>query len=211
MVGDFFLDLVTPRYIDLSAKKLTEDQRTLIDSVLLFNKSIKLNSRNGVLYRIKPESKYYKRVKEMATVENNLSALETLAKFKNANDINIIKNAFKKEDDEYCAISAVLEFPDRAFYQNLVYVFNEQWAHDHYDSPKWRILYQALAKYPTDKTLELFDRTVTTNDRYRYQTLGVYLTIAINKYPNNLYNSIKEKIKLDKYHLDEVNDELKRD
>jgi len=205
--GDYFLEVVTPDYIDVSSRKLTKNERKLVDSILLFDKSIKLSAKYGLLRVLKPDLKYYNRIKEIAVVENNPVAVLALAKFNNVDDIDIVKKLFGSEDTEYYGIYAVREFPEATFYPYLNKVFEREWNRKTYDYPKWRILYQALAKYPTKKTLELFEKTVTTDDGFRYQTLGVYLTVAIRKYPNGLYQSLKDRIKLNKYHLEEVNEE----
>lgn len=208
MVGDFYLRVVTTGYLGIKSNKLTVKEKLFIDSVLFFDKNVKLDSKYRVLFQLKPEIKYYERLKELVNKENDLSALEILARFKNPEDIKVIKRAFEKEENEIYGISAVLEFSDSSFFDNLVNVFNEQWAHDHYNYSKWRILYQALAKYPCNKTLELFEKTINTKDQFRYQTLGKLLTIAIIKYPNDLYKTIKDKIKLDNSHQKEVIEEL---
>ena len=90
-------------------------------------------------------------------------------------------------------------------------MFEQDWKQDHYDYPKWRICYQALAKYPRPETIELFDRTAKLKDEFRYETLGKYLLIAITKYPNKLYDPIKAKIKLSSYQMDEVKEEIEYD
>jgi hypothetical protein len=206
--GDYFLEVVTPQYIDPEAYRLTPRQRTSIDSILLFDNSIKISAKYALLSNLKPNSNYYLRIREIAVTENHPDAILALARFQNKNDIGIIKTLFANESTEYHAAYSAREFPDSLFYSHLIKIFEKEWNEKYFDYPKWRILYQGLAKYPTPQTYELFERTTKTKDEFRYQTLGKYLTIAITKYPNKIFEPLKEKISLDEFHSNEVKNEM---
>ncbi len=202
--GEFFLDNVNPEYSDSTGYRLTKTEMASIDSILIFDKSITLSAKYNLLTTLKPNSRYYNRLKELAVHENCPEATLALARFRNKNDIVIIKNLFRQERNETCAIHAAREFPDTSFYPLLVKVFENEWGKKLYDYQKWRILYQALAKYPTSKTIELFNRTIKCSDSFRRETLGADLIIAIRKYPNSLYKPFENKIKLDSFDLDAI-------
>lgn len=208
MAGDYFLDVVTPQYIDLDAYKLTLDQRAIVDSILIFDKTSVISAKYSLLLNLKPFPKYYNRIKEIATIEKAPVAVLALAKFQNKNDIEIIKALFDDYESEYYAIYSAREFPDKLFYDYLVRIFEKEWSKKFYNYSKWRILYQALAKYQTKQTYDLFERTTQTKDNFRYQTLGKYLMIAITKYPNEMFEPLKAKIKLDKFESDGLKDEM---
>jgi hypothetical protein len=195
--GDYFLDVYAPAYADDSSQKLKKHRRKLVDSILLFDKTIRLSAKYNLLGILKPDLRYYNRIKEIAITENNPEATLALAKFRSKADIDIIAKLFNNETTEYYAIYSVREFPELSFYPKLVRVFEKEWAEKLYDYPKWRILYQALARYPTKETLALFERTIQSKDDFRRQTLGADLVIAIKKYPNNVYKRLMEKIRLD--------------
>lgn len=207
-VGDYLLEVVTPEYIDPNDYKLTSTQRATVDSILIFDKRIKISAREELLSNLKPDFKYYERIKEIATTENSPIAVLAIARYKNKSDIDIIKKLFENEKMEYYAIYSAREFPDSSFYSYLINIFDKEWKDKLYDYPKWRILYQALAKYPSNHTYQLFERTTQTKDDFRYQTLCTYLLIAITKYPDSLYESLKGMIKLDEYHSHEVDDQI---
>jgi hypothetical protein len=207
-VGDYFVEVVTPEYIDLDAYKLTARQRTTIDSALLFDKSIRISAKYILLSKPKPNPNFYHRIREIAVTENSPVAILALSRFQNENDIGIIKTLFENENTEYYAAYSAREFPNNLFYPYLTKIFEKEWSEKYYDYPKWRILYQALAKYPTSQTYQLFERTTKTTDDFRYQTLGKYLTIAITKYPNKIFEPLKERITLDEYHSNEVKNEI---
>ncbi len=208
MTGDYFLDVVTPDYVDLDAYKLKTGQRAIVDSILLFDKSIYISAKYNLLSQIKPNQSYYNRILEIAKKENNPIAIIALARFQNQSNLAFIKTFFDNENSEYEATSCAIVFPDSSFFPNLQNLFEKQWAKKQYDYSLWRILYQALAKYPRPETFMMFKRTSESTDSFRYQTLGTYLIIAITKYPNQLFEPLRNKIKLDDYHLEEVKQRL---
>jgi len=207
-VGDFFVNVVSPQYISLSAYKLTDSERQKLDSLLIFDSGIDLSAKSRLLRGLQPKAHYHERIREIAKEEKNSTAVITLARFQDEDDIEIIKGYFRKEKTEYYAIYAAREFPHKDFYPELTEIFEREWKEKYYNYPKWRILYQALAKYDNEQTLELFERTINAKKRFRRQTLGKYLMIAITKYPTENYESLKPRIKLDDYHMDAVQDEM---
>jgi hypothetical protein len=209
MTGDYFIRIVTSEYIDSKAYKLNPDQRQKLDSILLYNKKVILNAKENLLSVIKPNTKYYGRIREIALKENNSVAVLALSRFRDRKDISIINKYLTGSNPGYYTVYAVREFPDNEFYPGLVQVFEKEWKDKLYDFRLWRMIYQALAQYPTAKTISLFERTIKTKDKYRYQTLGVYLVIAIKKYPSNLFLPIESNIRLEKDRQVDVDEGIK--
>lgn len=218
MVGDYFIDIATPPFFIAGDNKVYVDsqdvytlslgQKNIIDSILIFDPNITLDAKYSLLRTLQPNIKYYSRVREIATKENSPVATLALSRFKNPADIGTIKLLFKNEKTEYYAAYCAREFPDATFYPLLVKIFEREWLCKYYDLPKWRILYQALSKYPTEQTYQLFKRTIDCKDGFRHQTLGTYLMIAITKYPDKLFDPLKSKIKLNKYHQAEFKQQM---
>jgi hypothetical protein len=205
--GDYFADVVTPEYIDLDCYKLNQYQQVILDSILINDSTVKINRKNSLLAIIKPNPKFYKRIRQEAE-QGNLQATLALARFKKDEDISVIEKLFLSGDKNgYYAIYSAREFPSSTFYPYLIKVFKEEWKQKLYDYSKWRLLYQALAKYPTDETYSLFEKTVQTRDDFRRQTLGACLLLALRKYPNPKFTSLIHRIKLDSYHLEEASRE----
>lgn len=205
-VGDYFINTVMPGYADEGSYEMSARQLTELDSILINDKTVKVSRKESLLSTIRPNQKFYKQIRELA-IQGNPEAVLGLARFRNPLDIDIIKNLFSDNENSYYAIYAAREFPHESFYPYLVAAFENEWSQKLYSYPKWRIIYQALAKYPTTETYELFDRTINTNNNFRSQTLGTYLLIALNKYPSPIFEPLKTRIKLDQYHLGEVEDE----
>jgi hypothetical protein len=210
LVGDYFIDVVTPYYIDKEVYKLNNNERKKLDSILLNDRKIKLSAKYSVLKNLAPTEENYKRIRELVEIDKNTSALITLAKYKKQEDKKLISSFFNDENSQFSALYAVREFPDDYFYPFILEIFDNEWKQERYDYPKWRICYQTLAKYPKPETIERFEKTTNTKDEFRYQTLCKYLIIAIKKYPNNLYEPFKQKIKLEEYSMDEVKNELEK-
>jgi hypothetical protein len=95
--------------------------------------------------------------------------------------------------------------PDSSFYPKLINIFEREWREKLYDYGKWQIVYQALTRYPAaPQTLALFKRTIQTRDKFRYQTLGTDLLIAITRYPSPIFEQLKPQIKLDENSMADV-------
>jgi len=196
-VGDRFLAIAFSGYLNVS-------QMASIDSILIYGSNIRLTAKDNLLMSLNPDPKYYSRIREILIHEKNPVAGIALSRYKNRDDIPIIRPLFDKDYTQYYGIFYARELPDSSFYDTLVKIFNHEWHEKYYDYSKWRILYQALAKYPNQKTLELFKKTLNTKNEFRHNTLCKYLLIAITKYPDKSYERFKSKIKLSKYYMDEV-------
>nr|GFC11001.1 hypothetical protein [Tanacetum cinerariifolium] len=136
-VGDYF--------IDVGCYKLTENQRTALDSILITDSTIKVDRKNQLLAAIKPDPKFYQHIRQQAEAGNPQATL-ALARFGKESDINIIEKLFSgSKINSYYAIYSTREFPSSTFYPYLAKVFKNEWNKSHYDYSKWRILYQAIA------------------------------------------------------------------
>lgn len=209
MIGDYFL---LAFYYYLSTKSSSyfinnHSRLANIDSLLLYDPKIRLAIKEEKIKRINRDPKYYDRIRDIAINERIPVSVLALAKYKKQKDKEIIKSYLSEDKTQYYAIWAVREFPDTTFYPLLVKLFNKKWRERHYNYAKWRILYQALAQYPNEKTLELFDKTINARNKFKQETLGRYLTIAITKYPNTLFDKYQNKVKIDPFHKDSLVEE----
>jgi hypothetical protein len=206
-VGDYFFETVYPMS-KVQDTLLTSTQIHQIDSALLFGTNNKIYARSWLLTKTLPKMELYKRIKEIAINEHLPESILALARFKNKDDIPLIRQYLNNEESRYYALYGVREFPDTAFYPELLNIFEQNWKEKYYDYPEWRILMQSLVKYPIDKTLALFERILITDDKFRNETLSRYLTIAIKKFPNELFIPIFKRINNDKSDSLETNSEM---
>ncbi len=209
MTGDYFLRTFNFYLATKDSAYYVNNYSRIVkvDSILFYDPNIRLAHKEGRIKDINGDSLYYERIRDIALNERIPVSVLALAKYKRQQDKEIIASYFSDDKTQYYAIWAVKEFPDTTFYPFLIKVFEKEWKDKYYDYTKWRILYQALAKYPNAKTLALFDKTINTRNKFRRQTLGRYLTIAVTKYPNPLFDNYKNKVEIDNLHKEFLGEE----
>ena len=155
-VGDFFINVVTPEYVDSDSKKLTPSEYEYLDSVLIYTPN-KLYAKESAINRAKLNESFYERSRELVLKEKNQSALVTLAKFKKEQDIPLIlNNKLKGEryDQLFFTYKAISEFPDNAFLPLLKKSLYEAIEEPKW-STEWRELYKAIASFKNDTAFRL--------------------------------------------------------
>lgn len=155
-VGDFFIDVATPQYVDLNSKKLTPSEYEYLDSILIYKPNA-LHAKEDAITRAKLTERFYKRIKELVLQENNQYALVMLAKFQRGQDIPLILDNKVREgrhDQLFFTYRAISQFPHPAFLpllkKSLYDAINKgSW------STEWRELYRAIASFKNDTALQL--------------------------------------------------------
>ncbi len=202
-----FLGLVYPGFgFSKATYKLSQAERSIIDSMLLFDTTLKLIDWEKELFLrgMMPEPKYYEGIRAIATNGKRPIATLLLAKFKNEQDTGLIKKLFEKGDDSYGVRSARI-FNHKSFYPLLKRVFEKQLAQlepepDFFtDNEIWLLLCEALAQYPSQETYQLFEK-ITRLQNESGQSINRSLMIAIQKYPNPIFEPLKSKINLEPSH-----------
>ncbi|HKO52826.1 MAG TPA: hypothetical protein VJV79_34195 [Polyangiaceae bacterium] len=196
LTGDYFVEIVTMGAVEPSTYQLNGTERARLDYILLNDQSVKLRARSRTLRALKPTPGDYARVRQLASDDRSGEALRVLAKYQRSADVELITTFFWRESEELKALYAAREFPDDSFYPLVTKIFEQEWGQELYDYPKWRLCYQVLARYPRPETLRLFERTLKATDPFRHQMLSGYLLVAINKYPNALFEPLKAQIAL---------------
>ena len=196
-VGDFFIMVMTPEYVDLESKKLNQKELYELDSLLIYLPN-KLSSKFGALNRAEATNKIYPKIRELVVMEKNQNALVTLAKFQKDQDIEIIKNFISNTKNirrsHYFTYSAISEFPNQAFIplleENLINTLDDT----HY-STEWRALYKAIASYKNEKAVSLLTipfHKVQHKNIKKYHIEFVFN--AIMEYQDPMYDKLLWKI-----------------
>ncbi len=191
-VGDFFIDLVTPQYVDSNSKKLTPDEYNYLDSVLIYTPN-KLYAKENAINRAKLNDTFYQRVRELVLRENNQSALVTLAKFKREQDIPLIlSNKLKGEryDQLFFTYKAISEFSDNAFLPLLKKSLYEA-IDKEACSTEWRELYKAIASFKNDTALQLLKvpLTQTKHENIRQYHIN-FIFGAVQEFYTPIYDEL---------------------
>ena len=99
-VGDFFIDRVTPGYVDLDSNKMTWEESQKLDSILVYRDN-NLDAKYSAIERIETTPNNYSKIRELYVKDKNQSALVKLAQFNNINDIDLIlKNREQVNSEE---------------------------------------------------------------------------------------------------------------
>jgi hypothetical protein len=190
-VADFFLD-VAP---------LNHAENRAIDSLLLFTPKLKLEARTHLLQKLPPDKKYYARIREIYSKENEKWAIIPLAKFRNPADIALIKSLLndKKSNHQYLALCAVKSFPDKAFFPLLIHIHAaEIRKFTRFDYPMLRMLYQAIIQYQHMESKTLLEKTLAEAKGLTLEYHSEYIWVALKKYPHPIFDGIIQRIKLSK-------------
>lgn len=191
-VGDFFISLVTPQYVDPNSKKLTPEEFNYLDSILIYTPN-KLYAKESAINRVLLNESSYERVRELVLKEKNQSALVTLAKFKRKQDIPLILNnklTGERYDQLFFTYKAISEFPDNAFLPLLKKSLYEAIDKGAW-STEWRELYKAIASFKNDTALELLKVpfTQTKHENIRQYHID-FIFGAVQDFYTQIYNEL---------------------
>jgi len=189
-VADYYYRMVTPNEPDSGEYTLSLGQVKTIDSFLIFNPDIELSGKQGLIYSLNPRHRYYPRIKSMAVTGKFPLATLALARFGDVNDAPIIRTLFDRRETEHYGVYAAAILPDTLFYPHLVKIFEKDWNDGKFDRLKWERLCLALAHYPREQTLELFERVMQSPRDFRYKDLRIYLMRAVSRHGDDLYSSL---------------------
>lgn len=218
MLSYYFINIVTPNLIDTNLYKLNKQEQACVDSVLLFDKSIVLYARTRLLIDIKPEEKFYNRVKEITLEGSDDFALPALAKFQKDSDKQLVIDKLNSTNSSnwYYALMAVRNYPNADFFPHIKRLHNlEMTREKKLTIPGIRMLYQAIVQYKNEASRKLIEQSLSAKDEstsdYQMKYHLEYIYLALVKYPDNIYNGLKEQIKLSDLQLHNIEYSLDSD
>jgi hypothetical protein len=196
-VGDFFIDVITPEYVDLDSKKMSSKELTELDSLLIYQPN-KLSARYSAINRAEPTENLYPKIRELVIEEKNQSALVTLAKYQKEQDIEIIKNNRsendKAESGYYYTYVAISQFPRPEFIQLLETNLNKTLDNTHF-SNEWRELYKAIASYKNNKAVELLKIPFSKVEHQNIKKYHIdFVYEAIQEFQDPIYDELYWKV-----------------
>lgn len=214
MLGDYLIDIVAINKNDTTIYKLNNGEQAIVDSILLFDKSIRLYARTSLLLKLQPKEGYYNRIKDIFLEGDEHFALPLLAKYRKKADKKFIieKLISTDREDWYYGLMAVRNYPDPDFFPYLIKLYNYEMTNKvGLTIPAIRILYQAMVQYKNRQSYDLIKQTLSKKERtdlsYHYE----YIYLALAKYPNKIYDGLKEQIKLTDLQLHNIEYSLDSD
>lgn len=207
-MGDYFLERVTTGNWDSDSYKLNEKERAIVDSVLIFDKTIQLLAKSEILVKIKPDLKYYSRIREIVQFEKNVNGLIALSKYNKPQDKSFIiqKLKSKKDNDQYFGLSAVGSCPDLDFfrYVNKIH-YNTLKKNNRGNFTLIRMLYQAIVQYKDINSRNLIELTLHEANDYTFHTHSELIWLALEKYPGQIYEGLLDKVNLSESEMNRLN------
>ena len=122
--------------------------------------------------------------------------MQTLAKYKKRQDIELIKSFLCKDTSAFYALESVKEFPDSSFYPLIVKLLEKEKESGYYNYGSYREIFRALTMYPTKETCSIFEQIIQTPDTFHCQHLEKEILVAIALNPNKIFEPLKKEIKL---------------
>lgn len=197
MVGDFFIELMTERYVDNNVQKMTSDQKKELDSLLIY-KTNNLSARNDAINNAGLTEALYPKIKELAIVENNQYALIVLAKYQKEEDIEIILNnrdeRYEEENVFSSTFSAITNFPHPQFIPFLQTHLINALTRTEYNY-SCNELYKAIASFKNEEALELLQMPFyeLKDERLRrWHIEDIHTAVVV--YDDTIYNNLYWKL-----------------
>jgi hypothetical protein len=198
-VTDFYLEQVGYfPYDSTTAYKITADQRNYLDSLMLYGNEItlrmtnynqiRLRSRNYMLEKLVSKKTYYNRLRGIV-LTGVIEALPALGKFKNPNDISIIKNVYEAEGliGEDFVFDAIINFPHPDLFDIVEKEVTNDLLHDNYfDGSSFRY-YKALIQYKTPRSKELLAQTISKSESDNQERRTRSVKYLITKNPDRMF------------------------
>ncbi|MHA4847802.1 hypothetical protein ACX0G7_26790 [Flavitalea antarctica] len=189
-VGDFFINVITPGYIDQNSNKLENFEE--LDSILIYTPN-SLYATEKAIGEAKLTERFYERLKELVSTGKTESGIVKLAQFRKEEDIPLILSSGSRLEpggSNYFTCLAISEFPHPAFFSFLSNELNETLDNNRY-SPEWRALYRAIASYQNDDAVRLLSVPFT---KVKYENIRRYhldfVYEAIQVYYSPLYDHL---------------------
>ncbi|MEZ5056309.1 MAG: hypothetical protein R2879_04655 [Saprospiraceae bacterium] len=192
-VGDFFIQLMTPQFIDPESNKLSEGEANELDSLLIYQPN-NLSSKYDAISRAEITERLYPKIRELLIKEKNPSALIALAKYQKVQDIDLIKyykeESDKTEDGFYFTYAAIKEFPSPEFLPFLEKNLKKTLDNTHF-STEWRELYMAIASFKNEKAVELLKIPFTQVQHQHIRPYHIeFVFEAILAFQDSIYDEL---------------------
>jgi hypothetical protein len=210
LLVDFYINLVTPDYIDDKSIKLTANQKQELDSLLLYS-TVNSYWKSRIISDLEPLPKHYHRLKEIIQEEGIPTAYVAIAKYKKEQDLELLRPLIFDRKLDYYGMQAIREFPSPFFLEDLKEIHDKEIRKPGgFDYPMIVTMYEAIAQFDSETARELFQKTIDEGHPTALKYHLSDIVIAIGKYPNPLYKDIKSQIKLNNYQQREVNSALQK-
>lgn len=211
-VADAMVSLVTNCDENEREKLLATRELARLDSILIFTADMSHIPRQRIILAQLPvDDAYYDRLVAMYEQERIMEALPAIAKYRRAEDKELIIEALGRYalglDDQsryvtgrplypeytYNALKAVIEWPDPDFIPALLSIRDYEVKREYIDFKRIRMFYGALMAYNNELTYEIIDNTLAMKPKFHSGEFRDAYDIA----PKPLYAPLVKKYRKD--------------
>jgi hypothetical protein len=210
-VGDFFYNVVTNRFFK-DVLQLDSTQKKGIDSLLIFRPGVMLKAKANLLQSMSPKIAWYDRIREMATGENDKSAVVALSKYRNERDLPLIESLLKSPDRDlqYLGLRSVRNYPDPALFPYVKQIHQtEIHRTGGFDYAQICMLYQAIVQFKDRASRQLLIETIKKAKSWTLKYHSEDIWLALTQSPDPIYSDIIAKLKIESYRFEELRQRLK--
>lgn len=188
-VGDFFINIVTPKYFNLNSKKLSDIELSILDSILIYTTN-GLEAKSNAILKAKPTESLYLELRRLALNGKHPEALVTLAKYQKREDVELILNSDTNDDAISYIYKAITQFPHPDFFPFLKKELFKTLDKDR-SSNSWSYLYQAIAAYQNEEAVKLLEIPFTKvkHDNIKEYHLN-FIMEALRIHKNQIYDAL---------------------
>jgi hypothetical protein len=193
-VGDFFVGV----FKGWEMKRIDSTYLRALDSLLIFTPN-QLMARSYAMQAMKPDNRYYARVREIVTSERDFGALIGLAKFRRTEDIHLIMTTVVDGRHwiygtfPYLAnLQAIREFPNPEFLSFLELHLEEVLNND--TCPSCMLLYYDIAAIGNREAQVLLSRPFLISDANIRPKHLIELGRALRMNKNPVYDSLRKRL-----------------
>lgn len=195
-VGDFFVSV----FKGMETKRIDSARLRKLDSILIFTPN-KLKARSYAMQAMKPDRRYYSRVREIVINEKDFGALIGLAKFRRPEDIHLITTTatggqWPYDSRPYLAnLQAIREFPHPQFLSFLEVQLDE--SINSGDCSSCWLLYYDIAGIQNREAHQLLNRSFQIADPKIRSKHLLELSRALKMNQNPIYDALRKKLQLE--------------
>jgi hypothetical protein len=158
---------------------------------------LRIEVLSAYLLHVLPNEKSYELIRNLVVRDKVPTAIVALAKFRKQTDEDLIIAKVEDEATRYYGLMAVREFPAASFFPVLRRIHGEYLSELSLQFLAQAMLYEALAQYKTAETVTLLEKALRAAEREELRLHRIYIFAALEKYPDPVFQEVKESIKLE--------------
>ncbi|MES2379785.1 MAG: hypothetical protein V4538_02005 [Bacteroidota bacterium] len=201
-VGDYFLDVVTSKYQEPDAYKLSLSENNLIDSILIFDATIMLSAKWSAIQRAPASEKHYERIRSIYIQTSSGKCIVYLSKFHKERDKDLIVKLLVDTSiwQWFDGLKAVRHFPANDFFPYLQTIQKRELAEVSTNTGHiLGMLYRAMVQYKDSASRQMIEKVLKDSKTEINHEHAIYIVAALERFPDPIYDGLKELAVMSEY------------